>query len=250
LSRIAQTRGQLAESARYIHDLMRLAEQRKLPRDYVEGATRLGLLDIQYRGRPAAALALVQEALARYPLDSMAPADRPYLPLAHFYAAAGKADQARRLIREYEAVVPEGMRRSVRPAPLVYGRLAEAEGRFREARDAYRAGYEATGFCITCGLYELGRLADRDGQVDSALALYQRAVETPNVVGHLAADPDALAPAYKRLGELYEARGDRRRAAEYYGRFVELWKGADPELQPGVKEVRGRLARLAQEPGT
>jgi len=29
-----------------------------------------------------------------------------------------------------------------------------------------------------------------------------------------------------------------------------LWKDADPELQPGVKEVRARLARLAQEPGT
>ena len=52
-----------------------------------------------------------------------------------------------------------------------------------------------------------------------------------------------------RLGELYEARGDRKRAREYYEKFVTLWKDADPELQPGVKEVRGRLAKLAQEPG-
>ena len=43
---------------------------------------------------------------------------------------------------------------------------------------------------------------------------------------------------------------DRKDAADYYNRFVELWKNADTELQPGVKEVRGRLARLAQEPGT
>jgi eukaryotic-like serine/threonine-protein kinase len=250
LSRIAETRGQLAESAQYIRELMRLAAQRKLPRDYVDGATRLGLLDIQYRGRAGPALAVVQDALARYPLDSMAPADRPYLALTYFYAVAGRADQARRLLREYETLVPAGVRRSIRPAPLVYGRVAEAEGRFREAREAYRAGYEATGFCITCGLYELARLADREGQADSALVLYHRAVETPNVVGRFAADPNALAPSYKRLGELYEAKGDRKRAAEYYGRFVELWKDADPELQPGVKEARGRLARLAQEPGT
>jgi hypothetical protein len=47
----------------------------------------------------------------------------------------------------------------------------------------------------------------------------------------------------------YEASGQRRRAAEAYGRFVELWKAADPELQPAVREVRGRLAQLAQEPG-
>jgi serine/threonine protein kinase len=35
----------------------------------------------------------------------------------------------------------------------------------------------------------------------------------------------------------------------YYERFVELWKDADPELQPAVREVRVRLAQLAQEPG-
>jgi hypothetical protein len=63
-------------------------------------------------------------------------------------------------------------------------------------------------------------------------------------------DHEELAPSYKRLGELYEARNDRKRAAQYYGRFVDLWKQADPELQPGVREVRSRLARLAQEPGT
>ena len=41
-----------------------------------------------------------------------------------------------------------------------------------------------------------------------------------------------------RLGEIYEARGDRARAAERYGQFVELWKGADPELQPRVTEAQ------------
>jgi hypothetical protein len=56
-----------------------------------------------------------------------------------------------------------------------------------------------------------------------------------------------LAPSYKRLGELYEARGDRRRAADYYGRFVDLWKNADAELQPAVREARARLAQLAKE---
>jgi hypothetical protein len=47
-------------------------------------------------------------------------------------------------------------------------------------------------------------------------------------------------------GELYEARGDRARALDYYGRFVELWKDADPALQPAVREVRARMAALAR----
>jgi tetratricopeptide (TPR) repeat protein len=63
-------------------------------------------------------------------------------------------------------------------------------------------------------------------------------------------DAFSLAPSYKRLGELYEAKGDRKKAADYYGKFVDLWKDADAELQPGVAAVRQRLARLAQEPGT
>jgi DNA-binding SARP family transcriptional activator len=53
-----------------------------------------------------------------------------------------------------------------------------------------------------------------------------------------------LAPAHKRLGELYEAKGDTKRAAAHYASFVELWKNADPDLQPKVTEVRARLERL------
>jgi hypothetical protein len=44
-------------------------------------------------------------------------------------------------------------------------------------------------------------------------------------------------------------RGDRVRATHHYAKFVELWKDADPELQPKVADVRRRLARLtAAEP--
>jgi hypothetical protein len=50
-------------------------------------------------------------------------------------------------------------------------------------------------------------------------------------------------------GELYEAKGNRQKAVERYSRFVELWRNADPELQPGVREIRERVARLAKEPG-
>ena len=59
------------------------------------------------------------------------------------------------------------------------------------------------------------------------------------------ADDDAfmLAPTRKRLGELYEAKGDTARAASHYAAFVSLWKNADPELQPAVAEVRRRLGR-------
>ena len=71
-------------------------------------------------------------------------------------------------------------------------------------------------------------------------------VTTPTV-NRLYVEGLTLAPALKRLGELYEARGDRKRAAEYYEKFVDLWKNADPELQPGVTEARRWLAALSRE---
>ena len=59
-------------------------------------------------------------------------------------------------------------------------------------------------------------------------------------------DEDARwrARTHRWLGELYEAKGETRQAIEQYARFVELWAGADSELQPQVTEVRGRLERL------
>ena len=52
-----------------------------------------------------------------------------------------------------------------------------------------------------------------------------------------------------RLGELYEARDNLQKASERYGDFVELWKNADPELQPRVREAQGRMARLGARTG-
>jgi hypothetical protein len=63
-------------------------------------------------------------------------------------------------------------------------------------------------------------------------------------VGRLNIDSWFLAAAHKRLGELYEARGDHPRAVAHYGEFLELWKRADPDLQPKVAAVRTRLERL------
>ena len=52
------------------------------------------------------------------------------------------------------------------------------------------------------------------------------------------------AGAQKRLGELLEAKGEREKAMSRYAQFIELWSNADPPLQPMVKQVRDRLARL------
>jgi hypothetical protein len=57
-------------------------------------------------------------------------------------------------------------------------------------------------------------------------------------------DEYALARAYRRLGELYDEKGDAARAVRNYERFVELWKNADPVLQPPVARARARISAL------
>jgi len=45
----------------------------------------------------------------------------------------------------------------------------------------------------------------------------------------------------------YDLSDFDKKAIDYYNRFVELWKDADPELQPLVRDVKARLARLVGE---
>lgn len=58
--------------------------------------------------------------------------------------------------------------------------------------------------------------------------------------------PDQSLPAglHEALAKIYESKGQTARAAELYRDFIELWKAADPELQPRVQAARVRLRAL------
>jgi tetratricopeptide (TPR) repeat protein len=140
------------------------------------------------------------------------------------------------------------VRRGQLAARQAAGQVALAEGRTQDAIAAFRGWWDNSG-CGTCALAELGRAYDQAKQSDSALALYQRAAESPRDLLSIYDQQWGLAQSYHRLGELYEDKGNTQKALDYYGRFVALWKEADPELQPQVREVKERMARLAGEAG-
>ncbi|HEU5041426.1 MAG TPA: hypothetical protein VFT84_11415, partial [Gemmatimonadales bacterium] len=244
-----EKQGRVAESRTLVQELLAEAGEAGDSSDAIADGVRLGLLDLAY-GKPSAeAVAKVEEVLRRYPLERMNPADRPYLRLAYFYARAGRAADARRLMGDFERDFSPGFRRTFGRRYRAAGALAEAEGRDDEALAAYREWHREDGVCGVCGLYELGTIHARQGRADSAIAALETMVRNPSLESVIDIEGSSLAPAYKRLGELYETKGDRRKAADYYGKFVDLWGKADPELQPAVKEVRARLAQLAREPG-
>jgi tetratricopeptide (TPR) repeat protein len=51
-------------------------------------------------------------------------------------------------------------------------------------------------------------------------------------------------PAELRMAQIYEHKGNHRRAIEHYTRFIELLRECDPELQPLVQHARDALTRL------
>ncbi|MGH7702784.1 MAG: hypothetical protein ACREMO_06795, partial [Gemmatimonadales bacterium] len=206
---LSAVRGRLAEAGQLTREAMAQDESTGQPDDYVERAARQAVLDLRIRRRPTDALAVLSAALARHPLETMPVLDRPYLWVASVYALAGKPDQAKRLVHEFETGVPEPVRRGILSQHGVAGVIAEAEGRAADAMREYLAWYDGTGGCAVCGLYEMGALYDKTGQPDSALALYQRAVDEL-ALDRLGVDYYTLAPATRRLGELYEAKGDRK----------------------------------------
>jgi thiaminase len=119
-----------------------------------------------------------------------------------------------------------------------------AEHRYLDA--AHESEATNVGVCGTCSSAITGQAYDLAQQPDSAIAAFTKYVESTSLNGRYTTDAFFLAGSYKRLGELWEAKGDRAKAANYYAKFIELWKDADPELQPKVAEVRKRLARLSE----
>jgi tetratricopeptide (TPR) repeat protein len=97
--------------------------------------------------------------------------------------------------------------------------------------------------CTGCLESSLGRAFDLANQPDSAIAHFEEYLKDPSVRAP-GRDAIILAGVHKRLGELYEAKGDLPRAITNYSKFVDLWKNADPELQPKVDQVRKRLETL------
>ena len=201
-------------------------------------------LDAWFRGDSAGALRKLEAALERFPLESIPPADRPYFSVADLYAQVGRPDLARRFREERNAAI-DAARRSAAGEADWDGMLARAEGRYDDAIEASRRYYGEVG-CNLCGLYELARAYDLAGQTDSALAVYERAVTLPDGFS-LFSEFYNLGFKYRRLGELYEERGERDMAVDYYSRLVELWAEADAEFQPVVQDVRARIARLVGE---
>ena len=247
---IAFTRGRVTEGLRLTEEAYSIEEGRGIPRQPFASPTWRAWVDIWYREQFARGAQILDAARAGADLRSIDLEDRQYLDFAELYAFARRPDRARAVLAEYDAAVRDTtMRRQEEPKyRVVLAELALSEKRpldaIREFRLSDRLPDGPVDVCAACFLARLARAFDAAGMTDSAIVTYERYVALPSA--STAPDDYALAPAHLRLGELYDARSDSRKAIPHYRRFIELWKNADPELQPKVARARARLSALGR----
>ncbi len=246
-------RGQLQQARMQSRQAAALDSARGVPRLRLRDSLRLFGRQVLLYDDPAGALKGVEAALAADPLSTLPSDRRPYFQLATVYAQAGRPDRARATLAQYDADIRDTVQRRVdqleRDAALAW--IDMAEGKPRDAvakfrRSAMLPDGPATP-CVVCVEVNVARAFDRANLADSAITALEKFVNAPglNLVNEFDVRPWAL----KRLGELYDNKGDRERAVKYLSMFVELWKDADPDLQKSVRTAQRRIEELrAREP--
>jgi DNA-binding winged helix-turn-helix (wHTH) protein/tetratricopeptide (TPR) repeat protein len=238
LATFAIAQGRLTHASRWTAEMVSRDESQGLTATALTNRIWLASNYALY-GKIQEGRALIDNSLSRYPLSSMAPAERPYWSLAEAYALLGGAAEARATLARAKA---EG---AVPPIEYLYGLndriaglIAMADGRPAEAAQRLHAA-SRVGQCLPCVLLDLGRARQAAGDPRGALETYQRYVRYPY---EEKTEPGLV---YERLSELYERAGDRRQSIDYARRLLALWKDADPELQPRLNAARTRIAVLS-----
>jgi tetratricopeptide (TPR) repeat protein/tRNA A-37 threonylcarbamoyl transferase component Bud32 len=199
-----------------------------------------------YEGAAPKAQAALERGLGRVPMDSIPPTDRPWEVLADIAATAGDAALARRVLAGYQRDEAPLARDPQGREAFYQAHVAFAEQRWDDAARLMREADARTAVFDRYAWIWMARAHDLAGRPDSATVYYEKFLTRPDAVD---VDSRWRPSVHRWLGEIYEAKGDAKRAIDHYGRFVELWADADPELQPQVREVRIRLDRLRTRVG-
>ena len=235
--------GRFARAARLAREVSESTLARGDRRDAADAAIIPATL-LAARGRTEEAASELKSVLAGPAYRGLPETEVPVRSLAQVSAALGDVAGVRRARQIFETTQPP-MSRSAGDSVEWVAMEAQAEHRWPAAAAAF-SREAAARFCSPCGALSAGRMWEVAGLPDSAIVYYRLATDRPELYSN--EDASLYPLALRRLGDLYEQRGDRAAAIEWYSRFVDLWHDADPDLQPVVREVRDRIARLTAEP--
>jgi tetratricopeptide (TPR) repeat protein/tRNA A-37 threonylcarbamoyl transferase component Bud32 len=247
LGQLSAVRGKVRDALRLIGEAEAIQiEQSDTKMPVLRASLDSAWIRTFFLGDVEGARAQVRRALLRTPMESLPHSERQWQFLLVIAGASGDTAAARVALQSFERDLPlMGVMQAAGVLAEARGLAAMAAGRPADAIPMFREADRTYAVCARCAMINLARAFDLAGQGDSAIAYFQRFVDTPHTF--LFEDQDWLAGSFKRLGELYEAAGDLPKAVTNLERFVDLWKDADPELQPKVRDARNRLERIRAE---
>ena len=247
LADAAKLHGRIAEARRYTHEAWADFGAAGVKEAAVMDAVDDAQTATWFLGDKTGALRTLDDSLAHHPVDSIAQLSDPMGRVSWAFAGAGRPEQSRAIFARWQ----EAHKRTTFGDDSLYrafmqGQIALASNKPADALTYFRAADVAG--CRVCFLPLIGQSYDLLGNADSTIAVFNRYLETP-APDRGSSDGMFMPGIHKRLGELYEAKGDRQQALTHYMKFADLWKSADPELQPKVAEVRAKIARLSKAEG-
>ena len=248
---VSGARGQLQAYGRLAAFTQIMADSAARNRDPVSAALSVIVPAAVHRSQQAKGIAQLDSLIAGRPQSQLPAIDRRDLEVAMAYAQLGRPDKAKPLIADFERAASReerlarwgDWRAALGEVALAEGRAGTALTEFRAAATADSGKLEPSWNGRTDA--RVARTFDKLGQTDSAIAGFARVIARRDLFTWAGA-PLNLPIAYRRLGELYEAKGDTANAIAQYEAFARLWKDADPDLQPQVEEIRSRVQRLRQ----
>jgi tetratricopeptide (TPR) repeat protein len=247
LADAAKVHGRIADARRYQHEGWASFGADGVKEAAIQEAADRAQTVSWFLGDKAAAIHGLDDSLSRHPIDSIAELNDAMSRLVLAYAFAGRPDQARGTFARWrQAHKRVNFGDDSLYEAFMQGQIALASNKPAEALAFFRAADVAG--CRVCFLPAIGQSYDLLGNADSTIAVFNRYLDTP-APDRGFTDGMFMPGIHKRLGELYEARGDRQQALSHYMKFADLWKNADPELQPKVAEARAKIARLSKVEG-
>jgi tetratricopeptide (TPR) repeat protein len=242
----AETRGRLREARqmRALADSARRVQQ--LPvnalTSALQEAERVGLL----RGDLAAGRAMALAALKAFPPESSPESDRTYGAWGAVLYSLGLKEQGRTMLRALQARHAQSNRgNDGAGSMLLEGKDLLANGAPADAARLLRSAVvqHPQGGVAAYGP-DLAEAYRKAGQPDSAMAVLEAFVADRGLFAVFTSGPVYRPKAHIDLGELYEQKGQPAKALAQYEQFEALYRNADPELQPLVRDIRARIERL------
>ena len=166
--------------------------------------------------------------------------------IAYGYALAGQTERASEMLEHMDSLAAPGDFRPWTVGEHARAAIAMQEGNPESSLEhLVRARQSDYGVARINGRVFSGDAYAASGRLEEAVAQYTSALSSY----HLNYREDALwAPllpyAHRRLGDVYLALGDTTAAIEHISAFADMWRDADPELQPMVEKARAEVQAL------